>query len=129
MSPGRGGRRRLFGPFTEEQVSGFLAGQSRRLVVRANSKRATINGWFNRQADYEGGDQESAKVVVKRTDGGGVGVWINGRYGAGMGRGMELGYGAVAFAFRQQAASVDNVTIEGTLDMKWFNERTRNVRR
>ena len=55
-------------------------------------------------------------------------VWVNGEYAAGTGtRGLQDG--GVAFAFVSQAGTLNNVRIEATLDMKWFNAFTRHINR
>ena len=111
-----------------DRLRGRISAQRGWVVVNLRSDRISINGWLNQNAEIDWQPKEVGQVVVKPGNQGGPAVWLNGRYAAGVGRAGNRKAGAVAFAFSDQVGTVDNVVIEGTLDMEWFKERTKNVR-
>jgi hypothetical protein len=96
------------------------------ILVRIGGTRASINNYILRNVFFTWKDNETAFVAVRRK-GDDLSLVIGGQRAAQV-RAPGDEYGGVGFAFSKQEGSVDNVKIEGVLDMEWFNEKTKDMK-
>ena len=99
------------------------------IIFLVSQNRARVGG-SSRQGQFEWLLGDTVTISARqRSSTGGPALWVNGKAAVAVGNTPKPEkYGLVGFYFTHQVGAVDNVKIEGILDMEWFNELTKRVR-